>query len=219
MTASHPTAGKTNYADRTTDWRSTRPDAHSLATLRVQLPDGGEVSLRQLAAGDDESLTAVFDGLSARSRKSRYLVGLPRLPGSMRRALLDVDGHRHVAWLATIHDQPAGIGRYIRTGGDAAEVSLEVVDAHQARGLGGVLLDAITTVASASGIRSLHATVLPENLPSIRLLSHLGMLFEHRDGLLEGSARLRLPDPPRTDRAQLIALARRGRRGRTQPWA
>ena len=203
----------------TTAWPGPLCHADPRPSLRVQLTDGGDVSLRPLGAGEDESLTAVFQGLSPISRKSRYLVDRPRLPGPMRRALLDVDGHRQVAWLASILDQPAGIGRYIRTGGDAAEVAFEVVDSQQGRGLGGVLLDAITTVAGDSGIRALHATVLPENLASIRLLSRLGMLFELRDGLLEGSARLRPLDPPHADQAQVIALARQARGCRTRPRA
>lgn len=175
----------------------------------AQLADGGEVSLRPLASGEDEPLQAVFAGLSAGSRHHRYLVGMSRLPGPVATALIDVDGYRQVAWLASVAGRPVGIARYLRVGGDAAEIAFEVVDEHHRRGIGGVLLDAITTAACASGIRSVEATVAPGNLPSLRLLTRLGLLFEPRDGLLAGSARLRLLDPSRVDRRAVVALARR----------
>lgn len=180
------------------------------ASVRVSLPDGGTAQVRPLKEGESTPLLEVFAGLSAESRASRYLTGMPRLPVSFVRSLSATDGLVSVAWLASVDDRPAGIARYVRLSGDpcTADVAFEVVDEQQRRGLGTVLLDTITTVADENGVRRLSATVLPQNRASIRLLSRLGIPLSFDGGVLEGSAPLRLLDPPRVDRRAVVELAR-----------
>jgi RimJ/RimL family protein N-acetyltransferase len=180
------------------------------ASVRVELPDGGTADIRPLADGESAPLLEVFAGLSAESRASRYLVGTPRLPGPMVRHLSATDGLMSVAWLASVDDRAAGIGRYVRTTGDpcTADVALEVVDEHQRRGLGTVLLDTITTLAAVNGVRRLHATALPQNTASRRLLSGVGIQMSWDGGVLEGTAPLRLLDPRAVDRRAVVELAR-----------
>jgi GNAT superfamily N-acetyltransferase len=163
-------------------------------------------------AGESAPLLEVFAGLSAESRASRYLVGMPRLPGPMVRRLSATDGQVSIAWLASVDDRAAGIGRYVRTNEDpcTVDVALEVVDVHQRRGLGTALLDTITTLASANGVRHLHATVLPQNTASLRLLSRIGISMSWDGGVLEGTAPLRLLDPRAVDRRSVVELARLG---------
>jgi RimJ/RimL family protein N-acetyltransferase len=182
------------------------------ASVLVPLPDGDVAHLRPLQDGESAPLLEVFAGLSDQSRASRYLVGTPRLPPFMVRQLAATDGLMSVAWLATIADRPAGIGRYVRTDQDpcTADVALEVVDEHQRRGLGTILLDAITTVAVVHGVRRLHATALPDNRASLRLLSRVGLALSWEDGVLEGEAPLRLLDPAYVDRRAVVELARAG---------
>jgi GNAT superfamily N-acetyltransferase len=168
---------------------------------------GGVVAARPLVAGEHDPLGAVFAGMSRASRYSRYLTGLGGLPASMARALADVDGHRHVAWLASVDDEPVGIGRWIRTAPETAELAFEVVDRHHDRGIGTVLVDVLTTVAAVSGIQRLEATVLPTNQPSLRLLERVGLTFHAVDGLLEGSGRLQLLPTPRVDRPAVARIA------------
>jgi RimJ/RimL family protein N-acetyltransferase len=182
------------------------PIRHTGTAVTVRLTDGIAV-LRPLGPGEIEPLTEVFDALSAQSRYSRYLTGLPQLPPGMRRALTAVDGYDHVAWLASVDGRPAGIGRYVRTGPGTAEVAFEVVDAHQRRGLGTALVDVLTTVAAVSCIRKVEATVLPSNKASLRLLKRIGLSFRASAGQLDGVGELRLLDPPRVDRPTVARLA------------
>ena len=187
--------------------------------VRVPLARGGSARIRPLQHGERTPLLDVFAGLSAESRASRYLVGMPRLSETFVRRLTATDGLASVAWLATVGDRPAGIGRYVRMDEEpcTVDVALEVVDEHQGRGLGGVLLDVITTLAVANGVRRLHATLLPHNTASRRLLSRVGVPLKFEDGLLEGSAPLRLLDPPRVDRHAVVELARLSTQGSTTP--
>ena len=132
---------------------------------------------------------------------------MPRLPRAMVEALAAVDGCRHEAGLATVDGRAAGIARAVRTESATAEVAFEVADRHHGRGLGAALLDAVTTVAAARGVRRLEATALPGNDPSVHLLRRLGMGWVAADGLLEGAGPLRLLDPARVDRGAVLALA------------
>src|SRR4029078_5750413 len=80
----------------------------------VLLPDGRVVSLRPLRPGERDPLLAVFDGMSFASRARRSLAGTARLPAPALEPLPAVDGHRHVAWLASDHGRPVGIARLVR---------------------------------------------------------------------------------------------------------
>ncbi len=167
---------------------------------------GGTAKLRPLRAGEVDPLEAVFAGMSPASRLDRYLTGVARLTPSMRAALTALDGHDHVAWLASVDGAPAGIARFVRTAPDTAEVALEVVDAHQGRGLGAVLVDTITTVAACRGIERLEATVSAGNHASQRLVAGVGVRLRPDGPALSGVGRLQLMDPPRVDRAAVIGL-------------
>ena len=185
----------------------TAPEPNPDAVL-VRLAAGGHVALRPLRRGERGPLLAVFDGMSPASRALRYLTGMARLPSSMLEPLTDVDGHRHVAWLASMHGRPVGIARYVLDAAGVSEVAVEVVDDHHGLGIASVLVDAVTTVAVAGGVDRVRATLIPGNEPSRRLVTRLGVRLQVVDGLLEGEGRLRLLDPPRIDRRAVLALAR-----------
>ena len=178
---------------------------------------GGTAVLRPLLPGDTETLDGVFDGLSAASRISRFMAPLPRLTAGMRRALVQVDGCAHVAWAAYVDGRPVGIARYVRTEPRTAEVAFEVADAHQGRGIGAALVDAVTTVAALNGVRRLSASVLPGNESSLRLLRRIGLHLRPHAGLLEGEASLVLMSTPRVDRPAVAAVALRHRPGTLMP--
>ncbi|MCK9823696.1 GNAT family N-acetyltransferase [Nocardioides cavernae] len=163
----------------------THPPTHHVH-VHVRLRDGGSALLRPLAGGEVSVVEAVFEGLSSQSRRRRFLVPMPRLPGGHRRTLADVDGDRHVAWVALVHGIPVGLCRFVRTSADSAELAFEVVDEHQGRGIGSALVDAVTTVARDRGITWLEATVEPGNAASEALLARAGVRLVAADGLLEG---------------------------------
>ncbi len=179
------------------------------ASVPACLPGGGEVWLRPLQRGATGPLQSVIDAMSPAARAQRYLTGMPRLPATWLDVLSDVDGVNHVAWLASIGMTSVGIARYAVTDPGVVEIALEVADAYQGLGIGTVLLDAVTTVAAARGIRRVRATLQPDNEPSRRLVTRAGVRLTVSGGLLEGEGDLRLLDPPRVDRHAVVALAAR----------
>ncbi|WP_148572060.1 GNAT family N-acetyltransferase [Nocardioides caldifontis] len=170
---------------------------------------GGTAFLRPLGPGERSPLEAVFEASSAASREARYLAPLVRLPGPMLAALTSVDGCRHDAWLATVDGEPAGVARYVRVDerGPTAELAFEVVDRHQGRGLGAVLLDTVTTVAVARGVRRVQATVGARNARSLQLLAQVGLHLGGHGAVLEDEAPLRLMEPARVERPAILRLA------------
>lgn len=185
-----------------------RPSTRSTGQhVPVRLPGGGTVALRPLRRGETGPLEAVFDGMSLDSRAQRYFTPMNRLPSAMLAALADVDGDRHVAWVAVLAGRPVGVGRYLLDDAGVAEVAFEVADASRGAGIGTILLDAVTTVAAARGVRRVRALVLPGNQASRRMVARLGVHLALVDGLLEGDGPLRLLDPPRVPRQAVVALA------------
>lgn len=128
---------------------------YSQPTVRPLTHDAGAV------------LDRVFADMSPRSRWLRYHSPMPRLPGSMRAALLDLDGQDRLAFVAEVHSRdgarPVGLGRLVRTGPRTAELALEVVDAWQHRGVGRRLLAALRAAAEERGWTTLEGRVLPGN--------------------------------------------------------
>jgi ribosomal protein S18 acetylase RimI-like enzyme len=165
--------------------------------------DGTAVQLRPLRRDERELVARFFAGLSAESRRRRFLQPMPRLPEATLRRLVDVDGHRHVAMVATIDGDCAGIGRYMALADQpgAAEVAVTVTDRYQGRGVGRLLVDALRLAAVRAGLTALVYLVEPTNRPALGLLRSLGVELTFRDGLVEG--RQQLPRQPMIDAERL----------------
>jgi RimJ/RimL family protein N-acetyltransferase len=178
--------------------------------VAVRLPHGRTVELRPLHDGEHQPLLSVFEGMSSTSRARRYLTGMVRLPAMMIGPLTAVDGLRHVAWVASLDGRPVGIARSVHVEAGVAEVAVEVVDEHHGLGIGSALVDTVTTVAAARGVHRVRATLTPDNEPSRRLVTRIGVRLQVADGLLEGEGPLRLLEPARVDRRAVLELAGHG---------
>jgi GNAT superfamily N-acetyltransferase len=166
------------------------------------------VRLRELRTGEYHPVDAVFAGLSPESRYLRFHAGLPRLPDTMREALVAVDGCRHVALVAEAQPgaEPVGIARFVATAPDRAELAIAVVDEWHRCGVGRRLLVALRRRAERSGYRELTALVLPHNRAVLRLLLEVfpGARTAVDDGVLELSLPLQ-PDATRRTHADRVA--------------
>ena len=100
---------------------------------------------------------------------------MPRLPEATLRRLVDVDGRRHVAVVATVEGQCIGIGRYVALASEpgVAEVAVTVTDRYQGRGIGRLLVEALRPAAVRAGLTTLICLVDPTNRPALRLLQSL----------------------------------------------
>lgn len=133
------------------------------------LHGGGDDTSRPLVgplhrADAAAAVDAVFAGLSPRSRYLRFHSPVPHLPAAVRDRLVDIDGRRHAAVVASVRDTPIGIARVIGDGTGAADVAVAVVDAWQRRGVGRELLTAVAALAEEIGYTELRGSILPENV-------------------------------------------------------
>ena len=100
---------------------------------------------------------------------------------------MNIDFVNHVALVALIDEDGrsviAGGGRYIVVQPGQAEIAFVVVDEYQGRGIGRALMRHLTSIASAAGLRTFIAEVLPENTAMLQLFKTSGLpLSTRRDG-------------------------------------
>jgi len=140
------------------------------------LADGSAVFLRRLRRRDAPLIVQVFERLSPEARYQRFFAHKQALSPSDLKALTDCDGDRHLAIVALAKvagaEQGIGVARFVRLRDDplTAEIALAVVDAHQRKGIGRLLLRRLTEAAAERGIRQLLCFILPDNAPMTALV-------------------------------------------------
>jgi GNAT superfamily N-acetyltransferase len=125
--------------------------------------------------------------MSRDSQYLRYFTARSRLPESELLRAVDVDGRRRMAFVAFVQGRLAAYACYAGDGGDSAEVAFQVEDAHQARGLGTLLLEQLAAFAHEQGLRRFTALVLPQNQRMIQVFHDAGFPRQVRraGGVLE----------------------------------
>jgi RimJ/RimL family protein N-acetyltransferase len=153
--------------------------ANSGATDQIALlRDGSEVVIRRVTPTDAPVLAEGFERLSRESRRLRFLTAKPHLSKGDLKYLTEVDGHNHEALgaLDPATGRGLGVARFVRLAPDAdvAEVAVTVTDAWQQRGLGTLLLEALTDRARTEGVLRYTALVAGDNTVVIDLLHRMG---------------------------------------------
>jgi GNAT superfamily N-acetyltransferase len=158
------------------------------------LADGSTVYLRRLRRGDSPLVVQVFERLSPEARYQRFFSHKQALSTSDLKALTDCEGEHHLAIVALTKvagaEEGIGVARFVRLRDDplTAEIALAVVDAHQRKGIGRLLLRRLTEAASERGIRQLLCFVLPTNLPMTALVRQLAPEAKQDDSASHGAA-------------------------------
>ena len=125
--------------------------------------------MRPLVPGDRDELVTRYGELSSESRRLRFVSAPAHLSDRLLDHLLDVDYLDRHALVATLVDEPGtpsvGIARYFRSPVDptSADAAVTVLDAHQSRGIGTLLLTSLVTAAMANGIETFTADILWDN--------------------------------------------------------
>ena len=157
-----------------------------LAHIPCQPSLPAEWTIEPLRRGDTVAVTELFDAMSAKSRRQRFLNAMPRLSDRMLAFLSDVDGERHIAVAARVRGTCVGIARAVvsRDRSSVADVSVAVADAYQRQGLGRRLVDALVLDARARGIRELEATIHPANDAARGLARAVSATLAYDEGMV-----------------------------------
>jgi GNAT superfamily N-acetyltransferase len=138
----------------------------------------------------------IFEGLSDRSKRLRFLGAKPRLLESDVRHFADVGCCGREAVVAVDPDTGAfvGLARFVKDeGAPEAEVAFEVVDAWQGNGIGRRLLAELAAKARRQGILRLRALVARENRAALALMRGVGEVLSERPDGTELELVVRLP--------------------------
>lgn len=166
--------------------------------MKSILNDGTPVFFRPILPHDRAALCEGFQRLSPRSRRQRFLRPMQALSDRDAAYLTEIDYKDHMAWVAfdLSGEAPRGVGvaRYVRCDEDprAAEIAVTVLDSHQARGLGTLLVRLLSGSAVSNGIREFCGTVDEKNQPIMALLKRAKARTEQ---IGDGCLGIRFPVP------------------------
>jgi GNAT superfamily N-acetyltransferase len=166
--------------------------------------------VRVLEPADAGHLRALFGRLSMRSRWMRYLAPLRSVSEPMLRRLAAIDHDRHEALGAFDGVELVAVAHYFRDPVQPAraEISVEVADSHQRRGVGQRLLNDLAKVARGRGISEFQATASLENTGVLAMVRNSQWPATVTRSGPEVDIALTLPDTvavPTQGRADLLA--------------
>ena len=161
----------------------------SIEEFTLPLRDGELVDFRPVNQNDKETLQKGMLALSSKSRYFRFFSPILKLSDTQLCNFTEIDQHNHVAWIALAHNEPEqrglGIARFIRIQNqpEIAEFGVAVIDSHQQRGLGTILLAVLYRMASIKGIAILRGYVLADNTVMRSWLGRLGAVGVYENGV------------------------------------
>ncbi len=157
---------------------SGRAPSDGRARGTLALAGGSAVHYRPLRQADVPGLLGFYTDLSPYSRYLRFFAPVAVLTDEQVRRVSHLDGPHQfglIARDATAPDRVVAVaGCDIGPEAGCAELAVTVADAWQGRGLGRALTWELAVAARHRRIRSLVASVLPENARMLRILASLG---------------------------------------------
>jgi len=204
--------------------------------IAERLRDGRTIIIRAIHPDDRERFAHAFQEFikSPDSVRFRFHGFKRSLSESEAIQMTDIDFVDHVGLVATFGTDPEqpliGVGRYIVCA-DApkhhrAEVAFAVLDEHQGKGIGSLLLQHLAIIGRAQGVREFQADVLADNHHMIAVLESSGFPIEHSTELGVDLVLLKIADEPQPSKkradicyethASTILFARAGLHPRRQ---
>jgi GNAT superfamily N-acetyltransferase len=168
------------------------PSDFNPASYRVEdtVRDGGAIVIRAIRPDDKERLREHARGLSSESVYHRFMAYKRELSDEDLRRFTELDFDQHVGIAAMVSEEGCehivGIGRYFRTSKERGEAAFSVIDKHQGRGIGTLLLVHLSRIARRKGIREFEADVLGDNVHMLDVIAASGFKVQatHEHGVV-----------------------------------
>lgn len=156
----------------------------------VTLRDGSRALIRPIRPDDKQALVAGLERLSEESTYRRFLRPVTKLSERELKYLTEIDYTNHFAWIAADPDEDAhgyGVARYVRDAKDpeVAEAAVAIIDDHQGKGLGTVLMRLLVATALENGIKTFSGWVLGDNRKVLGPLERIGARRTADQGVLK----------------------------------
>lgn len=141
---------------------------------------GHTVTIRPMCHTDADREQDFVRRLSPQSKHYRFLGAVRELTPEEVRQFCDVDGHRSMAFVATVDEDNSprivGVSRYAPNAESSArEIAITVADDWQHQGLGTRLARTLIQHAREHGVRKLYSIDLADNAHMRMLARDLGM--------------------------------------------
>lgn len=159
-----------------------------LIPFTTTLRDGTAVLVREVRPEDRSLVEVGLDHVSRETLYFRFLASVSRLSDAQLAHFTRENTRDHIAIGAvssgTEQLEPLGIARFVRLpdNPNAAEFAVTVVDDHQGKGLGTLLLGVLAKLACAVGVTRFFGLVHAENGAMLHLLDQLGGTVHRREG-------------------------------------
>jgi GNAT superfamily N-acetyltransferase len=168
------------------------PSDFNPASYRVEetVRDGGAIVIRAIRPDDQQRLREHARGLSPDSVYRRFMVYKRELSDEELRRFTELDFDQHVGIAAILsqdgREHIIGVGRYLRSSKERGEAAFSVVDTHQGRGIGTLLLVHLSRIARRKGITEFEADVLGDNVHMLDLVTASGFKVQatHESGIV-----------------------------------
>lgn len=179
--------------------------------LEAVLKDGTRVRLRAIRPSDKGSLQRGLQQMSPESRYRRFFAPVDHLTDKQLRYFTEVDQQDHLAWVASLPDQPGNplvaVARCVRLkdAPEAADAAVTVIDAEQDKGLGRLMLRVLAESAIKRGIKRFTLSVLGDNEKMLALMHDAGAIS---DGVRDGVHEMHVVLPDTVEALDLTAAPR-----------
>jgi len=143
------------------------------------LNDGTQIFFRPVKTTDDAALSEMLYSLSPSSLQRRYMTSTMRFPHRDIQQLTNVDYLQNISIVGTVPgvsgDEIVAIAQYfLDPKTQSAEVAFIVQDEWQQKGMGTLLLQYLTRIATQRGVKQFYAKVLPTNKPMLAVFYNSG---------------------------------------------
>jgi GNAT superfamily N-acetyltransferase len=140
--------------------------------------DGLRVRLRLTRPSDEARVGEFLAGLSAETRRRRFMAAMPVVPDALVRHFTFYEPRERLVVAATAPlnggEQLLGLADVALLATGVAELGVVVEDRYQGIGVGKLLTEAAASLAVQNGARHLKAELLGENRAMLRLMERLG---------------------------------------------
>jgi GNAT superfamily N-acetyltransferase len=150
--------------------------------VRETLRDDGAILIRAIRPEDKDRLREHAHGLSRESVYHRFFGYKRDLTDRDLQQFTELDFDESIGLAAILiengHEKIAGVGRYIRISGERAELAFTVVDNHQGRGIGTLLLAHLSRIAKSNGITEFAGNTMGDNIHMLDVIAASGFKMQ-----------------------------------------
>src|SRR4051794_20691587 len=143
-----------------------------------ELDSGLRIGLRLSRPSDAPRVRAFLERLSRETRLKRFFMAMPDIDERTVNHFTFYNPRQRIVVAATAPvaggEEIIGMADIALVDTGVAELGIVVDDEHQGSGVGGALIEAVSSLAAAHGATHIRAELLDHNRPMLRLLERLG---------------------------------------------